>query len=994
MAALLSRTWAGCGQAVLSLLLLIAPHALAQATPDPPATSGNPTSSASAPEMTTPEVSLDLAVRTKRHKPVLNLQPSQLAVTDDGKPIQLTSLRLVKADSGSQHLVTLVFDRLDASSAKAARKMAERILDAIPAKGYSVAVLQENGRLRLLQSWTEDRVLLETAVMEATPRTPDPPSADLTPAETQLMASLRSDALTVSSDARQEGHMLLDALEQSQRILEERRNFPSLAALQALVRSDQTVDGRKFIFYFSGGTAWSSDAREIVRSIVGLANRAGVTIGVVNTTPYDPQMSSVLAANLASSMLGGTGVSGVESSSQAMGITSGVNSLHARNTGDFAMGGIDSDEGPLVTLASGTGGVYIGGSRGWKYQLRELHEDLSTWYQASWVSPITDYDGQFRPITIRPLNKHLVVRARSGYFAVPPSGFAEIHPFEMPLLGVLARPQLPNDVEFQAGIFHLGLLPDGIAADLVVQVPVLHLQVRMDANTHIASADAVIVAVIKDSKGNVLQRFGQEFPLHQAPEMFRTDSGQTVTMQRQFSAGPGVYTLETAVLDRIGNKTGAQRTTFTIEAPPQGPSLSDIALVESIEPAEEGNDNFSEPMRYRDGQIVPALDPSLPEETRSLSLFFLVHPVAGSTSRPALRLQIVDNGRLVNDMPMDLGKISGTDTAVPCLEVIHAHVFPPGDYQLKALLSQDGKTTSSVLSVHVEGTVADESAPSPTVTAAAPETAEINSQAVAEAVTSNSNFVITNPTNPVPAPSAASAHAMLDGVRRRALSWTDTLANFFCLEVTNHFVDASREGGWRQKGTLVELMKYVDHQEFRKALQVNDESTGTEPNRLQFFHSTGEFGAMFHVVFDPSAKAIFRWQRSAFLDGQPVQVFAFRVARANSTFDLTDRKFHTQPVGFHGELYVDPATRSVRRVRIDADDIPHNLLIRACSMSVDYSWVSLENHDFLLPVRGAVSMQESGRRPVLNQFEFRNYHRFGSQVRVLSREEMNALMRN
>ena len=148
---------------------------------------------------------------------------------------------------------------------------------------------------------------------------------------------------------------------------------------------------------------------------------------------------------------------------------------------------------------------------------------------------------------------------------------------------------------------------------------------------------------------------------------------------------------------------------------------------------------------------------------------------------------------------------------------------------------------------------------------------------------------------------------------------------------------------------------------------------------------------MLHVVFDPSAQAVFTWKRSAFLDGRPAQVFAFQVARAHSTFNLSDRSGHTQPVGFHGLVYVDPATHSVRRITVEADDIPEKLLIRACSMSVDYAWISMQNHDFLLPVRGAVSLQETGKRPVLNQFEFRNYRRYGSQVRMLSNDELRAL---
>lgn len=232
---------------------------------------------------------------------------------------------------------------------------------------------------------------------------------------------------------------------------------------------------------------------------------------------------------------------------------------------------------------------------------------------------------------------------------------------------------------------------------------------------------------------------------------------------------------------------------------------------------------------------------------------------------------------------------------------------------------------------------------------------------------------------------------MIDDARKRALGWSDTLENFLCFEITNHSVDTTGEGDWKHTDTLVELMKYVDHGESRTTLMLNGDPNSVAPDQLHFIHSAGEFGAMFHVLFNPAAKTVFKWKGYAVLDGQPVDVFTFQVARANSGYDLSDRINHTRPVGFHGLLYLEPATRSVRRISIDADDIPTSLLIRASSMSVDYSWVSMQDHDFLLPVRGAVSLQETRRRAVLNEFEFRNYHRFGSQSRLVTDEELKAL---
>jgi VWFA-related protein len=946
------------------------------------------------------EVSLDLTVRTKHKKPVLDLEPSQLTITDAGSPVQLKTLRLVSGESGSEHLVTLLFDRLSPAAAKRARDTAEKIVGVFPEKGFSFAVLQVNGRLRLIQPYTQDRGVIDSAIGDVTPATPAAPSGDMTPAEKVLVASGQSYSDSLGSDRRAEGKLILSALEESQRIIEERHGSRSLAALQAVVLSDRLLTGRKFILYFSEGMPESSDTHDALQSILSLANRAGVTICVVDTNLVDAEKKSAMQASQVSSFLGGSnggsatssfGVGNLPGSSGGNSFSNGNDALDSvHNISGFQFGDYDSVDSPFLPLTSGTGGIYIGPSGGYNHQLQQLQGDLASWYQASWTPPIKKYTGEFRPISIKTMRKDLVIRARSGYFAVEPTEATGVRPFEMPLLNVLAGSTLPTDIAFKAGILHLGELPDGNAGELTVQVPISQLAVREDANTHVSAVHASIVAVIKNSKGATLERFGEDFPLHETPDMMRSDSGQTITLEKHFSADPGVYTLQAAVMDRNANKMGAASTTFTIDPDVKGPSLSDVALVESVKPIEEESEAF-EPMRFGNGQVVPNLGSQLPADTKSLSLFFLVHPIAGSQSQPTLHMQIFRNGQMLTEMPMELDKVSGTGAAIPYLGTIHGHAFAPGDYQVKALLGQDGSTASTSVSFRVEGDAGTASAADASLSAGGSSGAGgINSQEVSEASTANSQFVVSSPKDPVPPPTGAEIQALIEGTRQRATTWSDSLVNFYCYEVTNHAVDEAGTGDWKHKDTLVQLMQYVDHEESRTTVMLNGDRSDVQPDQLQFAHSAGEFGAMFHIVFNPSAKAVFSWKRKAFIDGQPVEVFEVKVARADSGYDLYDRNGHVSHAGFHGLVYLDPATLTVRRISIDADDIPSTLLIRASSMSIDYAWVSMEGNDFLLPVRGAVSLQESGRRPVLNEFAFVDYKRFGSKFRIVTSPETKA----
>ena len=809
----------------------------------------------------------------------------------------------------------------------------------------------------------------------------------------------RATPLNTDSWQRANAKLLLAGLEESQRIIEERHALPSLAALEALTYSQRQISGRKFIFWFSRGVRTNSDVRDPIRSIAGEAGRAGVTICAIDANSIDQQVGGKLEAAIALSTIGMGGA--VSTSGLVQGNTSGssgsftpgaeLNSASGHNTTNFQFSGMDADQSPVAKLASDTGGIYIRAGGSSKGQLQQLRDDLTTWYEASYNPSITEYDGAFRPIAIHPLRKGLIVRARTGYFAVPPDNVSGILPFEVPLLKILDAPQLPTALAFRNTVFHLGQLPDGDSGEITVEVPVSQLQIHDDPNTHIASAHAAILALIRNDKGAVLRRFSEEFPLHQSPDVLRNHPDQVITLQRHFSADPGQYTLETAVVDDLGNRAGALRSIFTIAAAPPGPSLSDILLVRSVEPIHQDAAAF-DPMRFAEGRIVPSLSTELPGDTSTLSFFFLIHPLAGSTNQPQLAMQIRRNGESLANLPIELHAVSGTGAAIPYYGTLQASAFPPGNYQVEALLAQDGRSASSTTSFSVEGTIAASTASfTPSSDAGSP--AADRSLASAAAGRS-SQFHITSPVHPVPAPSDADVRDIIDVARQRALSWFDSLENFFCVEITNHSIDATGHGDWKHKDTLVELIRYVDHHESRSTLALNGEPSTASPGQFQFAWSVGEFGAMFHVLFDPSAHASFNWKESDVLDGQPVQVFSFRIALANSTFDLTDRDFHQSPVGFHGLLYLDTATRSVRRITMDADDIPAVLRIRASSISVDYSWISINNHDYLLPIRGAISLREGKHTAVLNEFEFRDYRRFGSRIRILSKEESKAALQN
>src|SRR5215469_10705108 len=168
------------------IFALVTRVALAQVTPE----KTNPTTVIS----NVDEVSLDLVVKNKKNKPVLDLKPEDLAVTDGGAPVKISHLGLVSAQPGADRPITLLFDQLDSAGYANARSEASRILKEIPPDGFSVSVLKVEGRLSLYQEFTRDRNLLNRAIALATQPDAEKTQPGVEAAEKRLLATIRTGA--------------------------------------------------------------------------------------------------------------------------------------------------------------------------------------------------------------------------------------------------------------------------------------------------------------------------------------------------------------------------------------------------------------------------------------------------------------------------------------------------------------------------------------------------------------------------------------------------------------------------------------------------------------------------------------------------------------------------------------------------------------------------------------------------------------------------------
>jgi len=175
---------------------------------------------------------------------------------------------------------------------------------------------------------------------------------------------------------------------------------------------------------------------------------------------------------------------------------------------------LEAANGILRRLAEGTGGRYIVAEDEISNPVKQLMEDMATYYEASYLPAIEDYDGKFRPISVRPIRDDITVRSQTGYLALPAGASATLQDFELPLLKILSQPKLPADVAFNAAVLHMEDVPDGSVQSLAIEVPLSSLDVRQDPGTNLCSTHVSIVGSIKDGSGAVVAHYSEDIPSH------------------------------------------------------------------------------------------------------------------------------------------------------------------------------------------------------------------------------------------------------------------------------------------------------------------------------------------------------------------------------------------------------------------------------------------------------------------------------------------------
>ncbi len=927
------------------LFVLLNAAAVAQTSGPPPSPTPQPQTKAAA-----EEVVLDFVARDSHSRLVGDLRPEEIRITDGGSAVKIARLQFVGGNghqaAAQQRLVSFVFDSLDAYNAPAARKAAAGMLGSLAGTGAVFSVWRIGDKLELVQPFTKDADLLNRAIETAvSPQRPAlAPAVSVPPGGYPLVVNAQR------------------TVERWEQVQRDEKLRPPVSALVALARQQAELKGRKAIIYFSDGVQAEACPPDQLRTAIGSANRAGVVLYTANVGGL-----SEAAEKKASSILEATApVADSKANPPAADPAATAAKQAGATTLQFTFIQLDADlasRTPLRSLAESTGGFYIRRASELGSSAGKIADDLTSYYEVTYPAPQQERNGQFRPVSIRVSRPQTRLQFRSGYFALPAGAPLDAPAYEVPLIKALNAPERTETIPFRIDVLHLGPSMGKARGEAVLELPLSAIECKVDPALGLCDMHFSMVAWIKDAQGQVLQRFSQDVSDQLAAEGGAESARNgTYTFQRSFILPPGEYRLEAAVLDRVANKLSSKTSSVTLSAS-SDLAVSDLFLVRTVEPLWSKAD-AEDPLRYQDGRVVPVLIPVWRGADRDVQSYFLVTTDPKIATPPRVLVEVQKDGKVL-ERPAIKVVDRRPGAPIPVTAMLKRSLLDPGHYQLVVKLTQGKNSVERKLNFEVV------TKPAPIIPdAVIADAAKAGGEAGAIAAMLDVKLI-----EGIPKPEDEEVQRIIASAREKTADYRSALPDFICTRTTTKFSGKKDTRDWTPALSATDLMQYVEGEE--KTQTLTSKQVANMPSIMRKLDLVGELGGALSLVFNPDHAAQIDWKGMAEVKGVRVHVFQYRVERKNSGYRLSLGEMASQPLtAYRGIVLIDAGTLAVRRVVVEAVDIPKDFPIRQSAFSVDYDFVRIGGKRFLVPQHSTWVYLGNNQRPMMSDRVFQNYRKY------------------
>jgi VWFA-related protein len=661
----------------------------------------------------TAQVVLDVVIRDKKGRPVLDVRPEEIEVYEQGQRQTVEGFRLVESGEAETappqdptlaqpdaarriNLVTIVFDALGVDGRRMAKRAAEAFVDKGLKPNTFISVFRVDQRLAMVAPFTRDEKLLEAAIDRAT----SGERFGVTDEREAMAAALEQmqgptgpsggegqapDTAGVgeSAAAQAQARALANMLRLANELQAQQQGGTSLYPLLALAKGQRDLAGRKTLIYITEWLGVPPSLEAVFRSVISEANRSNVSVYAIDARGLRTEQAMAGARDMLARARD-TSMDIAESRG------SGSVSKEEIKLSETAEGALRANvEGILQDLAEGTGGFHVANTNNFKPGAEKIAADIAGYYELTYTPPPFPFDGTFRAIEVEVAREDVTVHTRSGYFALPPGEASAVFPYEVPLLGALSVDDPPHDFHLRAGALRFGESEmGGRDTKLLVEVPISDLEMVTDEMASTYNLHLSLLAAVKGGDGDIVQRYSEDYPFQGPLEKAEALKMGNVVFKRRLALPPGEYTLEVAGQDRTTGKIAVQRDDFMVPGADGGPKMSSITLVRRVDDLPEGTESDDPLDLFNKKRIVPNLGAPISRATNpKLWLFFMAYPEDGAAAPPQMTMEFAKGGKTVGRSQAAL-PAPDPDGVIRFIGPIPTESFSEGTYDVKVALTQ------------------------------------------------------------------------------------------------------------------------------------------------------------------------------------------------------------------------------------------------------------------------------------------------------------------
>jgi hypothetical protein len=245
-------------------------------------------------------------------------------------------------------------------------------------------------------------------------------------------------------------------------------------------------------------------------------------------------------------------------------------------------------------------------------------------------------------------------------------------------------------------------------------------------------------------------------------------------------------------------------------------------------------------------------------------------------------------------------------------------------------------------------------------------------------------------------PSAAEGDELLQRTGNVTLAAANAMPDFIVKQIIKRSVAYGSTSNWIPQDNLTIAVGYrANAGEEYKILTVNGLPPGEDVKEGRDYSkyvpkgatSSGvEYISALADVFRPESKTTFKLVDTDLVQNRRTAVYEYEIMKQFSQLTLSVGNESNAIVGSRGRLWIDRELDRVVRFEQIATEIPPDFPITAASSLIDYDWVTINDHKYLLPTHSEILLTTRDSKFVVqsrNDIRFRAYQKFGAELKVV-----------